>query len=58
MYRFICTYTSIERAAHVEKFVSMQHSFEEFLEKKRQRRVKLKSVGNFVAKTVLVEYAN
>ena len=36
--------------------MSMQHSFEEFLQK--QRRVELKSVGNFVAKTVLVESAN
>ena len=42
--------------AHVEKSVSMQHSFEEFPEK--QRRVELKSVGNFVAKAVLVESAN
>ena len=34
----------------------MQHSFEDFSEK--QRRVELKFVGNFVAKTVLVESAN
>ena len=34
----------------------MQHSFEEFSEK--QRRVELKYVGNFVAKTVLVESSN
>ena len=34
----------------------MQHSFEEFSEK--PRKVELKSVGNFVAKTVLVESAN
>ena len=34
----------------------MRHSFEEFSEK--QRRVELKSVGNFVAKTVLVESAH
>ena len=40
----------------LEKVVSMQHSFEEFSEK--QRRVELKSIGNFVAKTVLVESAN
>ena len=40
----------------LEKVMSMQHSFEEFSEK--QRRVKLKSVGNFVAKAVLVESAN
>ena len=32
------------------------NSFEEFSEK--QRRVELKSVGNFVAKAVLVESAN
>ena len=36
--------------------MSMQQSFEEFSEK--QRRVELKSVGNFIAKTVLVESAN
>ena len=36
--------------------MSMQHSFEEFSDK--QRRVELKYVGNFVAKTVLVESAN
>ena len=40
----------------LEKVMSMQHSFEEFSEK--QRRVELKSVGHFVAKTVLVESAN
>ena len=34
----------------------MQHSFEEFSGK--QRRVEMKSVGNFVAKAVLVEGAN
>ena len=36
--------------------MSMQHSFEEVLEK--QRSVELKSVANFVAKTVLVKSAN
>ena len=40
----------------LEKVMSMQHSFEEFSEK--QRRVELKSVGNFVARTVLVESTN
>ena len=40
----------------LEKVMTMQHSFEEFSEK--QRRVELKSVGNFVAKTVLIESAN
>ena len=40
----------------LEKVMSMQHSSDEFSEK--QRRVELKSVGNFVAKTVLVESAN
>ena len=40
----------------LEKVLSMQQSFEEFSEK--QRRVELKSVGNFVAKTVLVDSAN
>ena len=39
----------------LEKVMSMQHSFEAFSEK--QRRVELKSVGNFVAKAVLVESA-
>ena len=42
--------------AYVKKSVSMQQHFEQFVVK--QRRVKLKSVGNFVAKTVLVESAN
>ena len=36
--------------------MSMQHRFEVFSEK--QRRVELKSVGNCVAKKVLVESAN
>ena len=40
----------------LKKSVSMQHNFEEFSEK--QRRVELKSVRNFVAKTVLFESAN
>ena len=40
----------------LEKVMSMQHSFEEFSE--IQRRVELKSVGNFVSKTVFVESAN
>ena len=40
----------------LKKVMSMQHSFEEFSEK--QRRVELKSVGNVLAKTVLVESAN
>ena len=41
---------------HVEKSVSMLQHFEQYVGK--QRRVELKSVGNFVAKTVLVESAN
>ena len=40
----------------LEKVMSMQHNFEAFSEK--QRRVELKSVGNFVAKAVLVESAS
>ena len=40
----------------LKKVMSMQHRFEEFLEK--QRRVELKSVGNFVSKAVLVERAS
>ena len=42
----------------LEKVMSMQHSFEEFSKKKNQSRVEFKSVGNFVAKTLLVESAN
>ena len=42
--------------AHVEKMVSMQQHYEQFVRK--QRRVELKYVGNFVAKTLLVESAN
>ena len=42
--------------AHVEKNVSVQQHFEQFVRK--QRRVELKFVGYFVAKTVLVENAN
>ena len=40
----------------LEKVMSMQRSFEEFSEK--QRRVELKSVGNFVAKAMLGDSAN
>ena len=40
----------------LEKVMSMQHSFEAFSEK--QRRVELKCVGHFVAKTALIESAN
>ena len=40
----------------LEKVTSMQHSFEAFSEK--QSRVELKSVGNFIAMTMLVEGAN
>ena len=40
----------------LKKVMSMHHSLKEFSYK--QRRVELKSVGNFVAKTVLVESAN
>ena len=36
---------------HVEKSVLMQQHFEQFVRK--QSRVELKSVGNFVAKTVM-----
>ena len=39
-----------------EKVAPMQQSFEEFSEK--QRRVELKFVGNFVAKTLLFKSAN
>ena len=40
----------------LKKSVSMQQHIEQFVRK--QRRVELKSVGHFVAKTVLVESAN
>ena len=40
----------------LEKVMSMQHNFEEFSEK--HGRAELKSVGNFVAKTALVESTN
>ena len=45
-----------QRVEHVEKSVSVQQDFEQFVGK--QRRVEMKSVGNFVAKTVLLESAN
>ena len=44
------------RGIFIKKSVSMQQHFERFVGK--QRRVELKSVGNFVAKAVLVERAN
>ena len=40
----------------LKKSVSMQEHFEQFVGK--QRRVELKYVGNFIAKTVLAESAN
>ena len=46
----------LECAAHLGKSYVNAHSFEEFSEK--QRRVELKSVGNFVAKAVVTESAN
>ena len=46
----------IKRVAHVEKKVSMQQYFAQFVGK--QRGVVLKPVGFFVAKTVFVESAN
>ena len=56
MYRYLCTKMVLNVRHILEKVMSMQHSFEEFSDK--QRRVELKSVGHFVAKTVLVESAN
>ena len=56
MHRYSCIKTCFQRVAHVEISLSMQQHFEQFVGK--QRRVELKSVGNFVAKTVLVESAN
>ena len=50
----LCVLKRLLTVQHIlEKVMPMQHSFEEFSEK--QRRDELKSVGNFVAKTVLVE---
>ena len=52
----LCIQTCFQRVAHVEKSVSMQQHCEQFVGK--QRRFELKSVGNIVAKTVMVESAN
>ena len=50
-------YSCLLNVRHIlEKVLSMQHSFEEILEK--QRRDELKSVGNFVVRAVLVESVN
>ena len=50
-------YLRIVNVHHIlENVVSMQHSFEAFLDK--LGRVKLKFVGNFIAKTVFIESAN
>ena len=48
--------TCFQHVTHVEKSLSMQLHLVQFIGK--QRRFELKSVGNFVAKTVLVESAN
>ena len=56
MHRYLCIQTCFQRVAQVEKSMSMQQHCEHFVGK--QRRSELKSVGNFVAKTVLVESAN
>ena len=53
----ICVFKCVFNVWHIlEKSVSMSQYFEQFVGK--QRRVELKSVGNLVAKTVLVESAN
>ena len=52
--RYTCT--SFERVAHLGKSCTYATLFRRILEK--QRRVELKSVGNFVAKIVLVESTN
>ena len=53
----LCVLKNLLNVRHIlEKVMSMHLSFEEFSDK--QRRVELKSVGNFVAKAVLVESAN
>ena len=54
----ICVFKRVFNVWHIlkKKSVSMYQHFEQFVGK--QRRVELKSVGNFVAKTVLVESAN
>ena len=52
-----CVFKRVFNVWHIlKKSVSMLQHFEQFVGK--QRRVELKSVGNFVAKTVLVESAN
>ena len=53
----IYVFKGVFNACHMlEKSVPMQQHFEQYVWK--QRRVELTSVGNFVAKTVLVESAN
>ena len=53
----ICVFKRVYNVWHMmKKSVSMLQHFEQFVEK--QKRVELKSVGNFVAKTVLVESEN
>ena len=53
---YLCILTCFQHVAHVEKSMLMQQNFEQFVWK--QRRVELKAVGNFLAKTVLVESEN
>ena len=57
MYRSLCTSTYFESAAHLAKSYINATPFRRVFSEK-PRRVELKSVGNFVAKTVLVESAN
>ena len=53
----ICVFKRVLNVWHIlKKSVSMLQHFEQFVGKKR--RVELKSVGNFVANTVLIESAN
>ena len=45
MHRYLCIQNYFQRVAYVEKSVPMQQHFEQVVGK--QRRVELKSVGNF-----------
>ena len=49
MYRSLCTYKSFDCAAHLGKIYVNAIQFRSVFKKKKQRRVELKSVGNFVA---------
>ena len=56
MHNYLCIKHVFNVWNMLKKSVPMQQHFEQFVGK--LRRVELKSVGNFVAKAVLVESAN